>query len=252
MTYISNRSWEHEVSAGRVSGASWVLIRGHNPDIDSAASEDIWEGGGTLSYLTSAETMDIVSTSASDDFSPAGTGAQTVLVAGVDGTWAAVSETVQLNGITNVTTSNSYLRVNSMTVLTAGSAGHNVGNITATASTAATLQCEMDATESLSMNSHYTVPLNKKGFLYRVEFNAAKISGGGNPVIEFKGYGRTNTGPWYQLFDKKMDTAVVDELDVVVVSRSSFAEKTDIRLHASTDSNNTEVRTRMYIVLEDA
>jgi hypothetical protein len=60
MTYISNRSWEHEVSAGRVSGASWVLIRGHNPDIDSAASEDIWEGGGTLSYLTSAETMDIV------------------------------------------------------------------------------------------------------------------------------------------------------------------------------------------------
>ena len=251
MSYFGLNDFFLEVAKGNVDGHSIVIIRGHNPDIDSATSEDIWEAGGTLSRLTSAETMDIVSSSSNDDGSPGGTGARTVVIAGCDGTGAAVTETITMNGTTGVTTANSYLRVNSMTVATAGSDDTNDGNITATASTAATVQCEMDAGEGLSMNSHYCVPLNKTGYIYKVELNAAKTSGGGQPVIEFKGYAQPTGAARLQLFDKKLDTALSDELDIPIPLPSAMAAQTDIWLHADTDTNNTEVRTRMYILLVD-
>ena len=158
------------------------------------------------------------------------------------------------NGTTDVTTANSYLRVNFLTGLTAGSVGWNIGSITATATSAATIQTGMSATETLSQSSHYTVPLGKTFFLYQVEFNAAKLSGGQLPVVEFKGYARPggDGAAWLQLFDKKLDTAVTDELDVFVPIPTRIPARTDVRLTADTDQNSTEVRTRMYgIVVDD-
>ena len=49
-----------EVARGLIPGQSWVVVRGHNLDIDSGAGEDIWEAGGLKSYLTSAETMNVL------------------------------------------------------------------------------------------------------------------------------------------------------------------------------------------------
>lgn len=247
MAYIGTTEFLLEVAQGNIAGHSLVIIRGHNPDIDTASEEDVWEAGGDLSYLSSAETMEIASTD-NDDLN-GDTGANTVLISGCDGTGAAISESVEMNGTTDVTTVNSYLRVNSMVVTTAGTSGWNEGNITATATTAGTVQCEMDATEGVSQNSHYCVPLATKGYLYQVEFNAAKISGGGSPEIEFKGYARPNGGAWLQLFDKKMDTSVTDEIDVVLPFPTQMNALTDIRMRADSDTNNTEVRTRMYILL---
>jgi len=238
------------IAGGKVNGWTTLIQRGHNTDLDSGGEEDIWEAGGSLSYLSSEETMNVTSTSTSDDAGQ--TGALTVLVSGVDGSYDAVSEIVTMDGTSNALTTQAFLRINTLTVLTCGTAGHNVGNITATASSAGTVQCEMDATESLSMNSQFTVPTGKKYYLIRVELNAAKVSGGGTPEIEFRGLARTSaTGPWYRLFDKKMDTGVQDELDIEVPVFSAFGAGTDVRLTATSDTDNTEARTRMSILIED-
>jgi len=161
-----------------------------------------------------------------------------------------------MNGTTNVTTVNSYLRVNSMTGLTVGATGWNVGAITATATTAATIQCEMDATEGLSQNSHYTVPLGKTLYTVKLELNAAKLSGGQLPVVEFKEYVRAggDGACWMQVFDKKMDSAVSNELDLVLPFPSSSTQsvaRSDIRMRTDTDQDNTEVRTRLSGILID-
>ena len=235
------------VAMGDIAGHSLVIVRGHNPDIDSSTEEDVWEVGGTITYLTSGETMEIASSSAQDGV--AGTGALTVLVNGCSGTGAAQTEIITTNGTTDVQTLNSYLRVNSLIVLTAGTNEANVGNLTATATTAGTVQCEMDAGEGISQNSHYCVPLATTGYLYKVELNAAKISGGGSPEIEFKGMARPNGAAWLQLFDKKMDTSVTDEIDLDLPFPTAMAALTDIKFRADTDTNNTEVRTRMYLLL---
>lgn len=237
-----------EMSKGNIPNHSGVIVRGHNPSQSSASGfVDISEFGD-LTYLAAAEIMNIVSTSTDDDGDPAGIGALTLKIDGVDDTYASITENVTLNGTTNVLTSNSYLRVNSMTILTAGSSGWNVGNITATGVSASTIQDEMDATESLSQSSHYTVPLATTGYLMKAEFNAAKISGA-SPEIEFKAYVKLFGGAWLQLFDKRMDTAVTDEIDVVPSFPAQITAKADIRFRSDTDSNSTEVRTRAYIIL---
>ena len=75
---------------------------GRNTDVDSAAAEDVWDGGGIWVAPTAARVHNLVSADAADD--AAGTGAQTVLVTGLDGTWTETSETVTMDGITPVAT----------------------------------------------------------------------------------------------------------------------------------------------------
>jgi hypothetical protein len=252
VSYLGTKDFFFEVAKGNVPGHTHVLIRGHNPSQTAASGfVDIAEMGD-LTYLSSAETMEVASDDAND--TSAGTGLRTLLLSGVDGTGAAISETITLNGVTNVTSSLSYLRVNSMIGLTAGGTGWNEGMVTATATTAGTIQDEMDTTESISQGSHYTVPLGKTFYLTQVELNSAKISGGSAPEIEFKGYARPGGAgaAWLQLFDKKLDTGVSDELDVVISHHPGvLIARTDVRMRADTDTNGTECRTRMYGVLVD-
>jgi len=255
LTGIDRYGFLLEVARGNIPGMSTVVIRGHNDDLDSGTEEDVWETGGDLTYMTSAETMEIASSSTSDDGDPAGVGLQTVLISGVSSTGALQTETITMNGTTDVTTSSSYLRVNSMTGLTAGSTGWNVGTVTATATTAATVQCQMSATEGTTQNSHYTVPLNKTLHVVQIELNAAKITGA-TPLMEFKAYVRPGGAGacWLQLFDKLLDTAVTDELDLVLPFPSSSTQatsRTDLRMRALSDTNNAECRTRMYGILID-
>lgn len=241
-----------EVSKGNIAKHSTVLVRGHNPAFAAAAGfVDVAEQGD-LTYLTTAETMEVTSDDAND--TAAGTGLRTLLIAGVDDDGVEVSETITMDGTNDVTTVNTYLRVNFMTGLTAGSTGWNEGSVTATATTAATIQSEMDATESISQGSHYTVPLGNTLYVYKAEFNVARISAGSDPVIEFKGYARPGGAgaAWLQLFDKRFAADVSDELDVIPSFPAPLIARSDVRFRADTDVNNTEVRTRLYgILVED-
>ncbi len=146
-----------EVALGNKPGVSTVIIRGHNTDIDAGQEEDVWEGGGDLAYLATAGRMNISSTDAND--TAAGSGLQDVFVFGVGDNGSALMEPIVLNGLANVLTVNSYLRVNILIGGGAGSSGWNEGVITAIAQSAASVQCTIDITESLSQNSQYTVVL---------------------------------------------------------------------------------------------
>ena len=110
---------------------------GYNADIDGT-HEDIWTTGGTLTRLSSAETMSVVSTSTADD--TGGTGSITIQIEGIDNDWDVLKESVTLNGTGAVTTTGSFLRINRMFITSSGSGQTNAGKITATASSAATVQ----------------------------------------------------------------------------------------------------------------
>ena len=79
-------------------------------------------------FPTAGATMTISSADAND--TSAGTGARTVKVDFLDSTYAEFSETLTLNGQTAVSTSSSdCFRVNTMTVLTAGTGKVNAGKV---------------------------------------------------------------------------------------------------------------------------
>lgn len=141
MSYLQNREFIIEVAKGNVPGHSVIKISGRNPDVDSGTDpEDLWANGGTMSWPTTADTLDVVSTSADDDGAPTtNTGVQTLYIEGLDGSWDEVSETVTLNGTTPVTTSNSYIRIKEAYGINAGTYhGSNAGIITADDTTTGT------------------------------------------------------------------------------------------------------------------
>ena len=104
---------------------------GFNTTIDTNdVPEDIWSEGGEYPFPTAAATTTIESDSTDDDGDPAGDGAQTVYVSGLDTNYAEVEEIVTMNGTSAVTLSNSYLRVHRCYVIASGADGTNAGNIT--------------------------------------------------------------------------------------------------------------------------
>lgn len=142
---------------GRYNG--WLTQNkfGKNGAVSTVA--DIWSTGGALTYLSSAETMDVSSSQGADKGTPtASTGARTVTLYGVDGDYGLVQETVTLDGTNPVTTTQDFLRLYRMTVDTAGTGGANAGIISAVATTASTTQSEIEVGENQTQMSHYTVP----------------------------------------------------------------------------------------------
>jgi hypothetical protein len=155
----------------------YVQKFGQNIDIDTAASEDIWSVGGNRSYLTSAEQLNIVSTSTND--TAAGTGAQQVIISGIDADYNEIFEFITMDGTTKVLTTNSYLDIFRIVVFTAGSLETNDGNITATSAGTTTLLAQATAGDSITQMSHYTIPAGYTGFIMTETFSVYQADGAG-------------------------------------------------------------------------
>lgn len=133
---------------------------GRNPDV-STSEETCWPEGGIYSWPSSATTMTISSASAND--ASAGTGARTVEIHGLDSNYDIASETATLNGQTEVTLTNQYLRVHRMVVQSAGSGGKNdgivyVGSGTVTTGKPANVYSLISAGHNQTLQCFYTVP----------------------------------------------------------------------------------------------
>lgn len=173
-----------EVSRGNIPGITHVNKFGRTTDADSGVATDVWDGANATDATpiwvapTTARIHDIVSTSANDDGDPVGTGAQTVRVYGLT-SWSSdeVSEDITMNGVTNVATSNSYVIIHRMKVLTWGTAGPNVGKITATAQTDATVTAYILIDQGQTQMAIYGIPSTKTGYMTSFYAEQNKASG---------------------------------------------------------------------------
>lgn len=179
-----------EIAQDNMPGMALMRKFGANMDVDVGA-EDIWDGGGTWVAPTQARTHDIVSTDVNDDGSPVGTGARTIEIQGLDGNYDLQGETITMNGTTNVPTVNQYIMIHRMKVLTAGSTGNNVGDITATAQTDGTVTAQISASRNQTLMAIYQIPNGKTGYLLRwyVDAFRATISGGVDAWFSIKPLG---------------------------------------------------------------
>lgn len=123
-----------QVALGNVPGFAIVNKFGRNPELDINGNiyQDVWEGRAGVGtdypfFPASAQSMELVSASVND--AAAGTGAQSVLVEGLDGNYAEISETVVTNGTSVVALSNTYIAINRAFVVASGSLGFNEGLI---------------------------------------------------------------------------------------------------------------------------
>jgi hypothetical protein len=173
--------FELQVARGQIALHESFQLFGYNPDLDQT-EESVWANGGVVPHPTVASVLKISSTSTADDGNPAGTGAQTVLITGVDGDYNVVSETVALNGQTAVNTQNSYLYVNGFTVLTVGSGGVNAGAIYAgtgdvTTGVPAVVYDVIGVGYNNRTTAHYCVPAGYTAYVTEGIFTAGQPTG---------------------------------------------------------------------------
>jgi len=163
------------ISSGQIPGYLAVNKFGRNPDVDTAAAEDVWDGGGTWAAPTGAQTHDIVSTDAND--TSGGTGARTIMLFGLtDWTSGEVAEVITLNGTTPVSTINNYVIIHRMQVLTAGSGRTNAGDITATASFDSTVTAQITAGKAQTLMCIYGLPSSSQLVLTDIYVSLTKKS----------------------------------------------------------------------------
>lgn len=136
----------------------------------------IWDGAANTNANVPASALAINVSSDDAADTAAGTGARTVQLFGLDADYAEVNETVTLNGVTPVTTTQTFLRLNRMAVLTAGSGGVNAGPIYGyTGADTAGVPDDNDliysiitATKNQTLQCNYTIPANKSGLVYSI------------------------------------------------------------------------------------
>lgn len=126
---FTNRDYFQAVALGQEAGHSRVTATGQNDDIDaSTVPEDIWSAWWTITWLAAPATLEVLSDNAND--TAAGTGTRTVTITWLNSLYNVITETVTLNGLTPVTTTQQFFRVNSFVQITAWTNWVNVGWIT--------------------------------------------------------------------------------------------------------------------------
>ena len=205
---------------------------GNNLDVDSNTTpEDCWSVGGVYVFPSSAATVTVSSDDADD--TSAGTGARTVQIYGLDANFEQIDETLTMNGVTGVTSSNSYLRVFRMKVITAGTTETNEGTISTVHG--ATTVAEIPAGKGQTLMAVYTTPANRKAYLVAWNFSAEKSRAA---VLSVSLEMRTDGGAWQTKETESVNTDGAGRFNTTFPIALRVPEKTDIRLRVTSNTAN--------------
>jgi hypothetical protein len=236
-----------EIAKGNISDHLPVEKFGRNPDVDSAAVEDVWDGGGVWVPPTVARVHDLASTNNND--TDGGTGARTVQVYGLDASGELANEIVTLAGTANAATAGTYSMIHRMIVRSAGTIEANAGDIKATAQTDSTVTAQITTGNSQTLMAIYQIPSDKTGYIssWYASMNRNNTTGAADIRLMVKPPGevyqvkrvRGLVGAGNSSFDQKFDFPTP-------VAASSI-----IKVGAGASADNTDISAGFAVLLED-
>jgi len=212
---------------------------GKNSDVDDSW-EDVWNTGGTITLLTSPSTLTV--TSIGVDTS-GGTGARTLVLEGLDSTWAKQTVEVTLDSTTPPVTAETWLRLNRAYVTDVGSGGVNANEIIITATTGGSTQGDILAGEGQTQKAIYTVPLGYTGFL-----EVGMVSSHSGQEVTLQLLTRLPDESWRVKHELIIDN---NHFDFPLVGSSPLPEKTDIKWRAQGSLQNNDVNAGWKMVLRE-
>ena len=217
-----------QVSRGQISGHQTLSLFGYQSAVGNTKIP-VWENATTYTYITSSSTLTLVSSSASDDTSAR------VLINGLDANFNPISEILSLNGVTGVTTINSYFRINSLLLVAPGTGQTtNVGTITLKQSS--NIVAQINAGIGKSQSTIYTVPAGYSFYLDFAEVNTSNSYTSSNIVTYSVQAINNNSGVKLQVLQQPF-------VSIYTANRFSdpflYTEKTDVQWQLVTSTATT-------------
>ena len=247
------RDYNLEVLRDNVPGHVMVTVAGHNDGAGTTrvvvaptlTTADIDQSG----LHASAITVDVASTNTND--TSAGTGLRTLTIEGLDSAGDIQSETITLNGQTEVTSAKTYSAINGFIGLTAGanntSAGDIwVGNGDFTSGVPATKYFVGEANHNHGLSAYYTVPTGKTLFIRNMTVTVV----GSNKEIEITLETSTDNGNLWIIEDEISGTSGTN-FSYPILSLHSITAGNHIRVRAEAAGSGSELTVLMACELVD-
>jgi hypothetical protein len=231
-----------EVALGLRQGVMLWNKFGYNQDVDTG-TEVVASWGGTFNPLTTATTLNIVSTSG-NDITSSGTGVRSIVVYGVDNQRNEVIEVVQMNGITPVVTTSQWLGINRVAMFLCGSGQVNEGTINVTATTGGSQMAQMPAGIGVTQQCIFHIPVGSQFLVKWIRVNTLKQAAQ-NPKVQVSlwVYSTVNNGK-QRIYTTLIDTSVSSLASEQLALPLPIGESSVMWLEATTDKNDTIVNAR--------
>jgi hypothetical protein len=236
-----NEHYNLEVSSGYMQGAQSVAIPGHSHEI-TTTERTLWDLPIDYVFPPAATIMTVSSTSADDTLG--GTGAVAIAIVGLDADYNEFTEIVVLNGLTPVSTTQEFFRINRSVVVSSGTGKANAGAIhigvgTVTAGVPVTTYLYITVGDSISRQSIYTVPAGMTLYTNSITATAESSKNVTLAIIvypEAQGFTRLRVSEW----------VLVNNFSVSPEYLVAVAAKTDLETRASVKAGTTTLNTISY------
>lgn len=227
------------IARGLQTGVTVPRKFGRNPSVGNTEVAVVNGLTTAAPYMPSAAvTVRVRSSSAND--TAAGTGAQSLVVVGLDSTFAEISQTVTMNGATNVTLPTQMVRVYRTYVPDGGCGtygGTNIGTITVESS-AGTKFFDIAIGSGQTQVCHYTVPAGYTLYLKDVHM---AVEANTTCDIKMKQRQRADdvVAPYSPVRVVMEWDGVVGQIDYDYQGHFMFPEKSDVWFTATKNSAGT-------------
>ena len=183
----------------------------------------IWDGvAGIYTFPSTAVIMSAVSTSASDTMG--------LVITGLDADYKEISETVTLTGVTPVSTTKSFLRINYVQIAT----GSNVGEIDIT--NGGTVYGHISVGNGVQQSSVFSVPAGQSLYITQIDLSSGTI--GANKYVFARTYLKLFGGPTLRFFES---TFVTSQLKYEPPVPFKIPEKSDFAIECKSSSGTNEI-----------
>lgn len=218
----TSEPFELQVARGQIPGHSIRNLFGTNPAIGTTFRTP-WENNTTLPFLSSAQQLSLVSTSASDT-------AVNILINGLDANYNILTEVVALNGTTPVTTTNSFFRINDLITV----AGNAVGDVTASYNSV--VYAKIIAGRGKNQAAVFTVPAGYSFYLGRIDAFTATANND-TKIMTFRNKVTYSDGRVFNV----AQTSFVQRMDIARTLPFQVPEKATIEFQAAMNSQTADI-----------
>lgn len=155
---VLSQDYLYGLAEGDISGHSPFAKYGRVSAVN-ASEVDVIPWSATYIFPTTSQALVATSSSANDI--AAGSGIQSIVIEGLDASYATTSETLTLAGTSNATTSKAFYRVNRIYAATVGTGGIAAGQIYLRSVTTSNRVGSIETGYTQSRQMIYTVPRNQ-------------------------------------------------------------------------------------------